>query len=233
MKKKIIVLALALLLLFILRDYININTILNLVESIQNNPFAPLIFIVVYAVSVTLMVPASALTLLSGPIFGFWWGLLFTIIGSNLGCHLSYFLAKLLGKDLVTKFIKSGSFIENAQKKAQKNGFVFMMYARLIPLFPFAGVNYLSGIIGIRYRDYAIATVLGMLPGSAVYVYLGYSAANIQDNPLGLIASLGVLVLFTVVMAIVKRKGYFDKSDAQATQTQEQMMDKKEKEGEV
>ncbi len=211
MKKKIAILLLVLLVLFLLRGYLNLDTLVNLIESIQSNPFAPLIFVIVYALAVTLVVPASAFTLLSAPLFGFWGGLLLTIIGSNLGCHLSYFLAKLLGKDIVTKFIKSGSFIETAQKKAQDNGFVFMMYARLIPLFPFAGVNYLSGVLGIRYRDYTIATFFGMLPGSAVYVYLGYSASNIRDNPLGLVISIGVLALFTVALAIVKKKGVFDK----------------------
>ncbi len=211
MKKKIAVLVLVIVVLFLLRGYLNVDSLLSVLDSVQNNPLAPLWFVLIYAVAVTLVVPASALTLLSGPLFGFWGGLLLTTIGANLGCHLSYFLAKLLGKDLVTKFIKGGSFIENAQKKAQDNSFVFMMYARLIPLFPFAGVNYLSGIIGIRYRDYAIATLFGMIPGSAVYVYLGYSASNIRDNPLGLVVSIVVLILFTVVMTVVKKKGLFDK----------------------
>ncbi len=192
--------------LFYFRNYINIDAMKNLLNNIRANPFAPLIFVIVYALAVTLIVPASALTLLSVPMFGFWQGLLLTVLGSNLGCHLSYIIGHSLGEETVRKFIKSGSFIEKAQQKAQQNGFIFMMYVRLIPLFPFAAVNYLSAIIGIRYRDYTIATFLGMLPGSIVYVYLAHTATNIKDNPLGIIVSIAILILFTLIVALLKKR---------------------------
>ncbi len=207
MKIKLAILGVVIVLVFVFRDYLNIDSLLNVIEAVQENRYAPILFVVIYAVAVTFMIPASALTLISGPIFGFWGGLVLTIIGSNIGCHLSYNAAKVIGKDAVGKLVKSGSFIENAQERAKKNGFIFMMYARLIPIFPFAVVNYLSGIIGIKYKDYTIATFLGMIPGSAVYVYLGYSAANIKENPLGIIVSITVLILFTVVVTIIKKRG--------------------------
>ncbi len=203
---KIVIVIIVIAVIVAFRDELTVENLLALIEVVRENPYAPILFVVIYAVAVTLAIPASALTLISGPIFGFWGGLLLTIVGANLGCHLSYFVAKIIGKDAVERFVKSGSFIERAKEKAKNNGFVFMMYARLIPLFPFAVVNYLSGIIGIRYRDYSIATFLGMIPGSAVYVYLGYSASNIQDNPMGIIISVVVLVLFTVGIAIVKKR---------------------------
>ncbi len=205
--KYIIAIAVIAALLIIFRDYLTAEQMSAFMQSVRTHPLAPIIFIGIYAVSVTLIVPATALTLLSGPLFGFWWGVVYTTIGANIGCHLSYFIAKALGRDVVTKFVKSGSFLDNAQKSAQKNGFEFMMYARLIPLFPFAAVNYLSGIIGIKYKHYTIATLIGMIPGSAVYVYLGYSASNVKDNPWGLILSIAVLILFTVIMMLVKKKG--------------------------
>ncbi len=109
--KIIIVLVVLAALIIVFWDYLNIETLLLIVEGIRGNPWSPVIFVAIYAVAVTFMVPASALTLLSGPLFGFWWGLLLTVIGSNLGCHISYFLAKLVGKDFVAKFIKPGSFL--------------------------------------------------------------------------------------------------------------------------
>ncbi len=204
---KIAIILVILITLFIFRDYINVESFLSLIETIRENPFAPLIFVLIYALAVTVAIPASAFTLLAGSVFGFWWGVILTVIASNLGCHLSYWLAKFLGKDTIMRLVKKGSFIDSATEKATKNGFVFMMYARLIPLFPFVAVNYLSGILGIKYIHYTIATVLGMLPGTCVYVYLGYSATNIKDNPLGLVVSIVVLVLFTLIVTIIgKRK---------------------------
>ncbi len=205
--KKLIIAAIVLIgLAIIFRDYLDVDFLLGLLESVRENPLAPLIFILVYAISVTFALPASAFTLISGPLFGFWPGLLFTVIASNLGCHLSFGISKLLGRDVIERYVKSGSFIESATKKAKENGFVFMMYVRLIPLFPFAAVNYLTGILNIKYKHYALATFIGMLPGSVVYVYLGYSASNIQDNPIGLVISIFMLILFTVVVTLVKKR---------------------------
>ncbi len=208
MKKKILIIVVALaavVAVFLLRSYIPIQEILDFLESIGDNPYAFIIYIFVYAIAVTFALPASAFTLLAPTIFGFWQGLLVVVIASNIGCHLSYGIAKLLGKDVILKYVKSGSFIDKATQKAQKNGFVFMMYVRLIPLFPFAAVNYLSGIIGIKYHHYALATFFGMLPGSTVYVYFGYTASNVSENPLGLVVSISVLVVFTVVVTLISK----------------------------
>ncbi len=203
---KLAVLSILIFVIFYFREFINIDAMINILNSIRSNPFAPVIFVIIYCIAVTLIVPASALTLLSVPMFGFWQGLILTIIGSNLGCHLSFWIGKHLGEEAVSKFIKSGSFIEKAKIKAQQNSFIFMMYVRLIPLFPFAAVNYLSAIIGIKYRDYTIATFLGMLPGSIVYVYLAHTATNIKDNPLGIIVSIAILILFTLGVTLVKKR---------------------------
>ncbi len=207
--KKIIVIALIVIvaaLLFYFRDIINVDAMLEFLESVKASPYAPIIFVALYAISVTFLFPASAFTLISGPFFGFWWGLVLTVIASNIGCHMSYFLAKFLGEDFITKRLKSGSFLDAAAKQAQKNGFIFIMYARLIPVFPFGAVNYLSGVIGIKYIHYAIATFFGMLPGTFVYVYLGHSAANIKDNPLAFVVSIVILVVFTAAVLYVKKR---------------------------
>ncbi len=207
--KKIIVIGIILVvaaLLFYFRDVFNVDAMLEFLDSIKASPYAPIVFVVLYAVSVTFLFPASAFTLISGPFFGFWWGLILTVIASNIGCQLSYFLAKFLGEEFITKRLKSGSFVDEAAKKAKDNAFIFMMYARLIPVFPFGAVNYLSGIIGIKYLHYTIATFLGMLPGTFVYVYLGHSAANVKDNPLAFIVSIVVLVLFSVVVLYIKKR---------------------------
>ncbi len=169
MYKKILIAVAIIVLVLLGRQYVDVDAFLSFIEGIRTNPLAPVLFVLAYGIFVTFAIPASAFTLLSGSIFGLPMGLLLTILGSNLGCHLSYLLSKIIGKDAILKRIKSGSFLENAQKKAADNGLLFMLYVRLIPLFPFAAVNYLSAMIGIKYKDYTIGTVLGMLPASAVY----------------------------------------------------------------
>ncbi len=176
------------------------------IRSIQGNPSAPLIYIMIYIGGVVLALPGIALTLLAAPIFGFWQGLLLVIIGSNIGCQLTFWISRWLGGDLIQKIIRADTFLEKASKQIEKNGLIFMLYVRLIPLFPFNGINYLSGLTKIRYRDYAIGSLVGMLPGTTVYVYLSHTATDIQNNPLGIIVSVGVLLGFTLIISVVKRK---------------------------
>ncbi len=206
MIKKIGVIIAIIAVLFLVQHYISVDQLLSFIESFKANPFAPIIFIGIYFFAVIFAVPASALTLISAPLFGFVPGLIYTIIASNLGCYIPYFLGKILGEDVIEKYVKKGSFVNEAQVKAKENGFVFMMYVRLIPLFPFSAVNYFSGALGIKYRDYALASFLGMLPGSVIYVFLGYSATSVNDNPLALVVSVIILVLFTLVVSYYRKR---------------------------
>lgn len=202
----ILIVALALVLLSPIRKFLHIEQLKSLIGSIKNNPFAPFVYILIYVIGVIFALPGTALTIIAAPIFGFWKGLVLVIIGSNLGCQLTFMISRYLGGGFIQRFVKSDSFMDKASKKIEENGFLFMLYMRLIPIFPFNGVNYLSGLTKIRYRDYAFATFIGMLPGTAVYVYLSHTAADIRDNPLGIVISILVLVLFTIGMTLLKNK---------------------------
>jgi uncharacterized membrane protein YdjX (TVP38/TMEM64 family) len=170
------------------------------------NPYAPLLYLCVYVIGVVLAVPGTALTILAAPLFGFWKGLLLVVLASNLGCQITFFISRFLGKDVVQKWIKPDSFLEKASAKIEKNGFLFMLYVRLLPIFPFNVVNYLSGLTTIRYRDYTLATLLGMLPGTFMYVYLSHTAADVRNNPYGLLVSVSLLLIFTSAVVLLKKR---------------------------
>ena len=189
-----------------LRLYLTIGNLTALINEFRENPYAPLIYLSVYIVGVVLAVPGTALTILAAPLFGFWTGLLLVVIGSNLGCQITFFTSRFLGKDMIQKWIKPGSFLEKASGKIESSGFVFMLYIRLLPLFPFNVINYLSGLTTIRYRDYTLATLLGMLPGTVVYVYLSHTAADVRNNPYGLIVSVSILLVFTAGVILIKKR---------------------------
>ncbi len=206
MYKKTIAIIVIVIVFLLLRSYIDFDTVILYIQSIKNNAYAPFIFLIIYIIAIVFAAPASLFSISVAALFGFANGTLLIVIGSNIGCIISYYLAKKLGQDTLSKFIKDQSFLNNATQYANKNSFIFIMYARLIPLFPFAAVNYISGIINIPFKQYALATFLGMLPGTLVYVYIGYSASNVQDNPLGLIASIIVFIIFTSLVYFVNKR---------------------------
>lgn len=190
----------------IVNRFIDIEDLVALLGRVQENPWAPFIYIALYIVGVVFALPGLALTVIAGPIFGFWKGTLLVVIASNIGCQMTFWISRWLGQEFVERFIRSESFLEKVSDKIERNGFMVMLYLRLIPLFPFNAINYLSGLTSIKHRDYTIATFVGMLPATMVYVYLSASAAEIKDNPLGLIVSVVVLIVFTVATTMIKRR---------------------------
>jgi len=212
----ILVVVVAALIFSPLKKFINIETFTNLVQSIKDTPYAPYLYILIYVLGVIFAVPGFALTIIAGPIFGFWKGVLLVIIASNLGCHLTFFISRFIGGSFVERFIKEDSIADKLSRKIEENGFLVMLYIRLLPIFPFNIVNYVSGLTSIKYRAYAIATIIGMLPGTLVYVYLSVSAVGVKDNPLALIISIGLLVLLTIGTTIWKKKQKLFKEEDKA-----------------
>ena len=205
-KLLILVVIIAIIFLTPIRRYLNIDQLSEWLYAIREQPFSGLIYGAIYVAGVVLFLPGLALTTLAGVLFGFLKGSIIVVIASNIGVHLSFLIARYIGRDFVMKFIKEDSFVDKMSSKMVDNGFLVMLYLRLIPLFPFNVINYASGLTPIKYRDYAIASFIGMLPGTLVYVYLAASASNIKDNPWGLVISIAVLVAFTLGMKLLNKK---------------------------
>lgn len=203
-----------------LRQYLSIESLKGFIESARESVWAPLIYIAIYIIAVIFAVPGFALTIVAGPIFGLWWGTLYVVIASNIGTQITFFISRFAGRDFIARIIKHESFLDKISKKFEKNDFLVMLYIRLIPLFPFNVINYLCGLTPVRYKSYTIATFVGMLPGTFVYVYLSTSAVNIRENPLGIIVPIVLVVLLTVGTIIIKKKknimgNHEDKENAQ------------------
>jgi len=205
---KLLILIIAIMVIFFspLRDYIDIDKMVDILNKVKNDPYAPVIYVLFYIGGVVLFLPGMALTLLSGVLFGFWKALILVVIGSNVGCQITFFISRFLGRDFVQKFIKAESFIDKVSEKIKSNGFLVIFYLRIIPLFPFNMTNYVSGLTPVKYKDYTFATFFGMLPATILYTYLASSATDIKDNYTGIIIAVVALILFTVIISFIKRR---------------------------
>ncbi|MGL4465542.1 MAG: TVP38/TMEM64 family protein [Planctomycetia bacterium] len=129
-----------------------------------------LVFVGFYAVGAVLMVPGTLLSFAGAVLFGAYEGTLWTWIGAVIGATLSFFVARRLGRSFVDRLL-AGRF-DAFDRKLRENGFVGLLVIRLLPIFPFAGVNFGSGLTSIRFKDYILATAVGILPGVFVYQVL-------------------------------------------------------------
>ena len=126
---------------------------------LRGNPWAPPIFVGVYAAATALAVPGAVLTLAGGAVFGFYWGTLYNSIAANIGANAAFLIARSLGGGAVRRLIgKESNVLSKLDGIVERHGFRGLLTLRLIPLVPFNALNFGSGLMPLRWRTYAIAT---------------------------------------------------------------------------
>lgn len=158
--------------------------------------FSGLIFILVYSIAPVFLIPGSLLSISAGIIFGPLIGTLVVIIGASIGATLAFMTARYFGGSIQKKLEKvKFMHIGEMDRKMEKQGFLITFLLRLIPIFPYNGLNYFLGLTKVRTRDYIAATVIGMIPGTYLYVYLGSSIFSLNPATIGVLLFLFVLVI--------------------------------------
>lgn len=135
--------------------------------------WAPLIFMAVYALLTVLMVPGAALTLVGGAVFGLAFGTLWNLLGATAGAALAFLIARYLAAEPVRRRV--GGRLLKLIEGVEREGWRFVVFTRLVPLFPFVLLNYGLGLTRIPFAHYLLATLIAMLPGALAYTWLGHA----------------------------------------------------------
>jgi uncharacterized membrane protein YdjX (TVP38/TMEM64 family)/rhodanese-related sulfurtransferase len=145
----------------------------------------PLVFTAVYALATVIFLPGSLLTLVGGALFGPVWGTLYNLTGATLGAALAFLIARYLAADWVQA--KAGGVGQRLVQGVEAEGWRFVAFTRLVPLFPFNLLNFALGLTRIPFLHYLIATTVCMLPGALAYTWLGYAGREAAGGGEGLI----------------------------------------------
>ncbi|HZF31396.1 MAG TPA: VTT domain-containing protein [Gammaproteobacteria bacterium] len=135
------------------------------------------LFVAVYVLAAVLVVPGSILTLASGYLFGLPLGVALTSAGSLLGAAAAFLVGRFVAREWVEQRIAARPNFRALDAAMRHDGFVIMLLARLSPLIPYNLLNYGLSVTAARFRDYLLASWIGMLPAIVAYVYTG-SFAN-------------------------------------------------------
>lgn len=167
---------------------------------------APVVYVALYAVATTFLVPAAPFTIAAGLLFGPVPGTLIALAGATLGATGAFLLGRLLGRDAARQL--GGRQVARIDRFLGDRGFVAVLILRLVPLFPYNVINVSAGVTGLRLRDYVAATFLGVIPGTVVYVALGGTITD-PTSPtfLGALAAFGLLTLSAGFAARRMRSG--------------------------
>jgi uncharacterized membrane protein YdjX (TVP38/TMEM64 family) len=131
------------------------------------------IFIGVYAVATVLLAPGSILTIGAGFAFGLWKGFLAVSAGSTFGAALAFLVARFIARGRVEAVAKGNDKFRRIDKAIGKEGAKLILLLRLSPVIPFNLSNYFYGLTSVKFWPYVLASWIGMIPGTFLYVYIG------------------------------------------------------------
>jgi uncharacterized membrane protein YdjX (TVP38/TMEM64 family) len=181
-----------------------------------------LAFIAIYITTVALTIPgATILTLTGGFLFGITAGTIYVVIGATLGACIIFYAAKTAFREMF--YAKSGKLMHKMEAGFKSNAFNYMLFLRLLPIFPFFVINIIAGLLGIKFRTFFFGTLFGIIPGSLIYVSVGNSLNAVFDQnktpDLGIIFQPQVLIpiiaLALISLIPILYKKYKNKTNTQ------------------
>lgn len=194
-----------------LAEYITRENLINsrkYLQKLSENSWFPFAFVLFYACGVVVALPGTIMAIAGGVIFGTFKGVLLNVAASNIGANLSFLIARNLGRDFMEKILK-GKF-KIVDDKIGENGFLTILRLRLIPLVPFNFINYAAGFSKVSHRQFALGSLIGMLPGTIVYTF--FSSAILIDPEkqkqafLKLFLAILLLISISFLPKLIKKK---------------------------
>lgn len=146
-----------------------------------HSTLAWLAFVLGYVAAAVLLVPGSILTLGAGFLFGLPLGVVLVSAGSVLGATAAFLVGRFLAREWVAERTAGMTRLNALDSATRHEGFTIVLLARLSPLFPFNLLNYALALTGVSLRDYVLASWIGMLPATVLYVYIGSLAMDLTE----------------------------------------------------
>jgi uncharacterized membrane protein YdjX (TVP38/TMEM64 family) len=179
------------------------DTLASFLEWVQGiGPWGSVLFAAAYVPAAVLLVPGSLLTLGAGFVFGVVKGTVIVSLGSTAGATAAFIVGRSIARDWVARRLAGRPTMAAIARAVETEGFKIVLLTRLSPVLPFNLLNYAFGLTAVPLRKYILASWIGMLPGTIMYVYLGSAANNLAallsgDQP----RSAGQQVLFALGLA--------------------------------
>jgi uncharacterized membrane protein YdjX (TVP38/TMEM64 family) len=163
--------------------------------------FAPVGFVLLYAITNIALIPGGFFDVAGGVLFGPIWGTALNLAGATLSAAVSFLIARYVAGDWVER--RAGARVQRVVRSVEADGWQFVAFLRLVPVFPYPVANYLLGLTRIPFHHYILATVVFMLPSTIAYTWIGHAGreavAGETDNIYYALFALGLIAV--VIMA--------------------------------
>ena len=185
----------------------SVESIEKLVEFLRSlgwiGPFVSVGLMVLQSIIAPL--PSFVIAAANGMVYGIFWGAVISWIGGMAGALVGFWLARMLGYNFVQKWLKKTTKLGRIDQISGDHGFAFILIARLLPIISFDAISMLAGLSSIRLGTFLIATGIGQIPGTLLYVILGHDLLHIDEykNRLWMIA--GILIGIIIIAKVVRK----------------------------
>ncbi len=145
---------------------------------VLQSPAGALLFIPLYAVWVTLLLPGVWASMLAGALYGTWWGSLIVFVGACLGAEAAFLLGRTWLRGWAMRRLESFPKLQAVEQAVSREGLKLVLLTRLSPAFPFSLLNLAYGLSEVSLRDYTTG-LLGIIPGTILFCGLGALAGDV------------------------------------------------------
>jgi len=180
-------------------------------------PAGMFLYSLVYALAVVLLVPGSILTLMAGAAFGLVPGVASVLAGATMGAALAFLISRHVARRRIESWIETKPRFSAVDEAVAREGWKIVLLTRLSPVFPFSLQNYAYGLTRVSFWQYMVASLIGMTPGTFMYVYIGFlgrsslgaavGSEDVETLELALqIVGLAATLLVTIFIARIAGK---------------------------
>jgi uncharacterized membrane protein YdjX (TVP38/TMEM64 family) len=181
-----------------------------LIRQARDTPWAGLLYAIAYTLVATLGLPTTVLSIVGGAIFGVARGVVLAWTGAMAGTVIAYTLARSVGKGPVQRFLGRHHLLDRLRKRSD---FWALIRLRVLPVAPFAVLDYVAGLVGVSLKALLLATAIGILPSLVAYTYVGRelvagleSTGEAQFRALWIAGSVTlVMICISLVPAAIRR----------------------------
>ncbi|MEM7598282.1 MAG: TVP38/TMEM64 family protein [Pseudomonadota bacterium] len=174
---------------FTLKDYLSFETLRDNREALlafRDNNFLGLAaaFIAIYVIIVAFSLPGAAVASVTGGfLFGLALGTTFNVLAASIGASMIFLAARYgLGRTLAAKMDASEGSLKKLKDGLRENEISVLFLLRLVPAVPFFVANLLPALVGVKFRNFAVTTVLGIIPGALVFTWIGVGLGEVFDR---------------------------------------------------
>ena len=174
---------------------------------VRGGAWAPLLYIALFTLLPAVFFPVAVLALAGGLMFGLVAGSAYTFLGAMLNCALMFLLSRHVGRERVHRYVErklSLQWRERLRWAGGREGFLLLIVLRLIPAVPYNLINYTFGLTNMTMGAYLLASALGIIPGTLVFINIGDKAVDWTSPAFRL--SIGLLALLLLVTTLLGRR---------------------------